>query len=71
MTNQGAKARKLIVGLAANNALNFMHYFINIFVQLAFNISTGATGTLESSSILMYSKSCMGLYTQMVGKMPC
>jgi hypothetical protein len=34
------------------------------FVQLGFNLSNGVTDTLESSSILIYLKTHMGLYTQ-------
>ncbi len=37
-----------------------------IFVQLGFNLSNGVTDTLESSSILIYLKLHMGLYTQMI-----
>ncbi len=37
---------------------------VDIFVQLGFNLSSGVTDTLESSSIPIYSKSHMGLYTQ-------
>ncbi len=33
------------------------------FVQLGFNLSNGVTDTLDSSSILMYSKLHMSLYT--------
>jgi hypothetical protein len=36
------------------------------FVQLAFNLSNGVTNTLESSSILIYLETHMGLYTQKV-----
>ncbi len=35
-----------------------------ILVQLAFNLSNGVTGTLESSSTLIYSKKHMSLYTK-------
>ena len=43
---------------------------VEIFVQLAFNLSNRVTDTLESSTILIYSKSQLGLNTQMVGRMP-
>ncbi len=35
-----------------------------IFVHLGFNLSNGENDTLESSSILIYFKTRMGLYTQ-------
>jgi hypothetical protein len=44
---------------------------LEFFVQLAFNLSSGVTDTLESSTILIYSKSHVSLYTQMVRRMPC
>jgi hypothetical protein len=43
---------------------------IYTFVQLAFNLSNGVTDTLESSTVLLYLKSCTVLYTQMVGRLP-
>jgi hypothetical protein len=38
----------------------------NHFMQLGFNSSNGVTDTLESSSILLYSKLHIGLYTQRI-----
>ncbi len=40
------------------------------FVQLGFSLSNGVTDTLEFSSILIYSKKYMSLYTQGIGRMP-
>ncbi len=34
------------------------------FMQMAFNLSNGVNDTLESSSILIYLETRMGLYTQ-------
>ncbi len=53
-----------------NTAPQMPTKIFKFFVQLAFNLSNRVIDTLESSSILIYSKSHMGLYTQMVGKMP-
>ncbi len=36
------------------------------FMQLGFNLNNGVTDTLESSSILIYLKSQMGLNTQRI-----
>jgi hypothetical protein len=47
-----------------------MNLWIEKFMQLAFNLSNRVTDTLESSTILIYSKSHMTSYTQMVGRMP-
>jgi hypothetical protein len=41
----------------------------HIFLRLGFNLSNVVTDTLESSTILIYSKSHTGLHTKMVGKM--
>jgi hypothetical protein len=41
-----------------------------IFVQLAYNLSNRVTDPLETSSILIYSKSHMGLCTQEFGGTP-
>jgi hypothetical protein len=38
-------------------------------MQLAFNLSNGVTDTLESSTILIYSRKHMSLYTQSVDRM--
>jgi hypothetical protein len=38
-------------------------------MQLALNLSNGVTDTLKSSTILIYLKTPMGLYIQMVGRM--
>ncbi len=39
-------------------------------MQLGFNLSNRVSDTLESSSILIYFRKHMGLYTQNVGRMP-
>jgi hypothetical protein len=41
-----------------------MHMICACFVQLGYNLSKGVTDTLESSAILIYLESHMGLYTQ-------
>ncbi len=38
----------------------------SVFEQLGFNLSNEVTDTLESSSILIYSKLHVGLYTQVI-----
>jgi hypothetical protein len=40
------------------------------FMQLGFNLSNGATDTLESSTILIYSDEHISLYTQGLGRTP-
>jgi hypothetical protein len=39
-------------------------------MQLAFNLSNGVIETLESSTILIYSRKHMSLCTQSAGRMP-
>ncbi len=39
-------------------------------MQLGYNLSNGVTDTLESSSILIYFETHVGLYTQEGGQMP-
>jgi hypothetical protein len=40
----------------------------SFFMQLAHNLHNGVTDTLESSTILTYSKEHMSLYTQNLGR---
>jgi hypothetical protein len=47
---------------ANSTFVNFLQ--VSSFVQLSFNLSNGETDTLESSSILIYFQTRMGLYTQ-------
>jgi hypothetical protein len=42
-----------------------------IFVQLTFNLSNRVTDTLESKTVLLYSRKHVHLYTQNVGRMLC
>ncbi len=48
-----------------------MFQSIYYFVQLGFNLSNGVTDTLESSTILIFSRIHISLYAQSVDRMPC
>ncbi len=44
--------------------MNYTEQGVLAFVQLGFDLSYGVPDTLESSSILIYLETHMGLYTQ-------
>jgi hypothetical protein len=66
------KMDKILENMPITMAFNYLavklNSYVHSFVQLAFNLSSRVTETLESSTMLIYSRELMRLYTQRLGE---